>query len=66
MACFVEGRRIVKEYDKKMTESKDFSLASEANQKICDMAKEQTTKTLNAVVHESSMSMRNGYNRADN
>ncbi len=30
------------------------------------MAKEQTDKALTAVLHESSVTMKNGYNRADN
>ena len=38
----------------------------EANRKLCEMAKEQTTDTLNKVLLESSKSMKNGYNRADN
>ena len=65
-AVMTNGRRIVLEYDRKMAETGDFSLASEANEKLCAMAKEQTTDTLNKVLLESSAHMKNGYNRADN
>lgn len=65
-AVMSEARRIVAEYDKKMTESGDFSLVAEANQKLCDMAKKETTNTLNKVLMDASQHMKNGYNRADN
>ena len=65
-AVATEGRRIVIEYDKKMCETKDFSLAEEANQKLCNMAKKQTIDTLNKVLFEASKQMKNGYSRADN
>ena len=61
-----KGRQLIREYDRKMTESGDFSLIAEANQKLSDMAKEQTIKTLNTLLLESSKHMKNGYNRADN
>ena len=62
----VKGRLILREYDRKMIESGDFTLTREANGKLCDMAREQTTKALNQVLREASMHMKNGYNRADN
>ena len=65
-AVATEGRRIVIEYDKKMCETNDFSLAEEANQKLSDMAKKQTIDTLNKVLFEASKQMKNGYSRADN
>ena len=61
-----KGRRIIWEYDRKMIENNDFSLTEEANRKLCEMAKEQTTDTLNKLVLESSSHMKNGYNLADN
>ena len=61
-----EGRRIIREYDRKMIESGDFSLTEKANEELCAMAKEQTTATLGKVLHEASVTMKNGYNRADN
>lgn len=61
-----EGRRIMREYDRRMTASGDFSLAEEANSKLCAMAREQSAFTLNKVLREASVTMKNGYNRADN
>ena len=65
-AVFVKGRRLLLEYDRKMSESGDFSLAAEANEALCRMAKEQTIDTLNKVLADASQHMKNGYNRADN
>ncbi|MBQ6165044.1 MAG: C69 family dipeptidase [Clostridia bacterium] len=65
-AVLTEGRRIVLEYDKKMTGTGDFSLTAEANEKLCKMAREKTTDTLNKVLRISSESMKNGFNLADN
>ena len=65
-AVVTEGRRLVLEYDKKLAEAGDTSLCAEANEKLAAMAKEQTDKALTAVLHESSVTMKNGYNRADN
>jgi dipeptidase len=65
-AVAVEGRRIIREYDKKIAETGDASLAVKANEELAKMAKEQTTKTLNKVLHDASLHMKNGYNRADN
>ena len=61
-----EGRRLLREYDRKMTETGDFTLTQEANEALCRMAKERTTDTLNKVLLEVSTHMKNGYNRADN
>ncbi|MBQ7474275.1 MAG: C69 family dipeptidase [Oscillospiraceae bacterium] len=65
-AVMTRGRALVREYDRKMTESGDFSLALEANEKLCEMAREQSTAVLGKVLYESSLHMKNGYNRADN
>ena len=65
-AMFVKGRQIVKEYDEKILKSGDFGLMEEANEKLCEMAKTQTTQTLNRVLLTASEKMKNGYNRADN
>ena len=65
-ALAVKGRQLIREYDRKMAENGDYSLAEEANEKLCAMAKEQTTAALNAVLREASQRMKNGYNRADN
>ena len=65
-AVMTRGRRLLLEYDKKMTESGDFSLSREANEALAKMAKEESTKTLNKVLRAASETMKNGYNRADN
>ena len=65
-AMLTKGRQIVLEYDKKMAESGDYSLAAEANEALCRMAKEQTTQALNQVLHDACTHMKNGFNRADN
>ena len=64
-AVAVKGRQLIREYDKKMAETGDFSLCAEANEKLCEMAKEQTADTLTKVLHEASVSMKNGHNLAD-
>ena len=43
-AVITKGRRLVHEYDAKMRESGDYSLTAEANEKLCAMAKEESTK----------------------
>ena len=60
------GRQIVLEYDRKIAETGDLRLASEANGKLAEMAKEETTKALNGLVLTASERMKNGYNLADN
>ena len=61
-----KGRRIVKEYDAKIAETGDISLCEKANDELAEMAKAESTKTLNSVLLESQKTMKNGYNRADN
>ena len=65
-AVAVKGRQIIREYDRKMADTGDFSLCAEANEKLCKMAKERTDDALTKVLHESSCTMKNCYNRADN
>ncbi len=65
-AVMTKGRQLLREYDKKMLESGDFSLSAEANEKLAKMAKEQSVKTLNKVLRASAETMKNGYSRADN
>ena len=65
-AVAVRGRQLIKEYDAKMTQSGDFTLIKEANEKLCAMAKEETTKTLNRVLLQASQNMKNGYKLSDN
>ena len=60
------SHRILNEYDAKMRETGNFSLTTEANRKLCEMAKRETQDALNKITLEASKGMRNGYNRADN
>lgn len=66
MAVLSKGQKILNDYDELITKTKDYSKTKEANQKICDMAKEESIKTLNKVLYETSLHMKNGYNRSDN
>ena len=66
MAVFTRGRQLVREYDRKMTESGDFTLTREANEALAGMARQETQKALNALVLIASEKMKNGYDRADN
>jgi dipeptidase len=61
-----KGRQLIREYDEKMAASGDFSLTEQANEALAKMAREETDKTLTKVLHEASVTMKNGYNRADN
>ena len=67
-AVMTKGRQIILEYDRKIErqEGETQKLLEEANEKLCAMAKERTTDTLNKVLQESSVRMKNGYNLADN
>ena len=65
-AVAVRGRQLVREYDRRIGESGDASLAKEANDRLCAMAREETVKTLNKVLQTASEHMKNGYSRADN
>lgn len=65
-AVFTKGRRILIEYDRKMTESGDFMLTEKANEELCRMARELTLDILKKVLAEASIHMKNAYDRADN
>jgi len=65
-AVFTQGRRIIREYDGKIAETGDVSLAEKANAELCEMAREQTRDALNKVLYDASTHMKNGFNRADN
>ena len=64
-AVAIRGRQLVREYDRKITVSGDFSLAEEANRKLCEMCREETTATLNKVLQTASEQMKNGFSLAD-
>ena len=65
-AVAVRSRQIIREYDRKMTDTGDFSLTKEANEKLCAMCKEETISALNKVLLTASEHMKNGFNLADN
>ncbi len=60
------AHRILNEYDAKMQEIGNYALTTEANSKICEMARKETQDALNKIMLEASKGMKNGYNRADN
>ncbi|MBE6828427.1 MAG: C69 family dipeptidase [Ruminococcaceae bacterium] len=65
-AVVTGGRQIINEYDGKIIKNENAALLKEANKKLCEMAKKETMSTLTKVLHESSVTMKNGYNLADN
>ena len=64
-----KGHQILFEYDQLLQKEKDstkqMTLKHEANQKIADMLKKETSKTLNLVLNELSHSMKNAFARSD-
>ena len=64
-----KGHQILFEYDQLLQKEKDSTkqmiLKHEANQKIADMLKKETSKTLNLVLNELSHSMKNAFARSD-
>ncbi|MBP5270404.1 MAG: C69 family dipeptidase [Clostridia bacterium] len=65
-AVITGGRRIIAEYDRRMTESGDYSLTEKANAEICLMAKKETDSCLSKVLAEASQRMKNGFKMSDN
>lgn len=65
-AVNIRARQIIREYDKRMAESGDFSLTAEANRVICDMAREETVKALGRILDTSSIHMKNNSKLSDN
>lgn len=64
-----KGHQILFEYDQLLQKEKDSTkqmiLKHEANQKIADMLKKETSKTLSLVLNELSHSMKNAFARSD-
>ena len=60
-----DDNALVLEYDRKIQETDDFSLAEKANEELCKMAKEQTIDTLNKVLLTASERMKNGFSMED-
>ena len=61
----IRGRQIVLKYDRLMRESGDFTLAAQANDELCAMAKEESAQILNKVLRTASEQMKNGFSFAD-
>ncbi|MDO4499943.1 MAG: C69 family dipeptidase [Erysipelotrichaceae bacterium] len=61
-----KGHQLINEYDAKILETKDYSLKYEANNKLCEMAKEEADNALNKILMDASKNMTVGYSRADN
>ena len=57
---------ILKEYDEKVLKNKKYTLLEEANQKIADMCKAETSDVLDKVLKVASLEMKVNYSRADN
>ena len=66
MAVFTRGRQLVREYDRRMAETGDFSLTAEANEALAKMARRETTAALGNILQVASERMKDGYDRADN
>ena len=66
LAVATRGRQIIREYDAKIAKDGTAALAEEANRKLGEMAKEETTAALNKILLTASERMRNGFNLADN
>ena len=64
-AIFCKGRALLNEYDRKAAEGGEAVLM-EANEKLCEMAKEATDACLSKVLRAACERMRNGYKRSDN
>ena len=65
-AVMTKCRQILREYDRRMAETGDYSLTEEANEKICGAVRDLTRDTLNKITKETSGRMKNEYSLADN
>ena len=63
---FNKSREILNEYDKLFKEKKDLKLLEEANKKIIEFVKEETSKTLNSLLLNAGEKMKTRYHRGDN
>ena len=59
------GHRLLNEYDPRIMEEGGEALIGEANEKLCEMARKETTVCLNRVLLTASEHMKNGFNRSD-
>lgn len=61
-----EGHRLLNEYDKKMIETKDYSLTNNANKEVAKMLKEKSDNVIAILLENNSSLMKTHYNRSDN
>ena len=61
-----KARRLIHEYDRKMKETGDYSLTTEADRKICSMVRKEAEDTLGKILKTSSIDMKDGFNMKDN
>ena len=64
-AVAVQGRRLIQEYDRKIAESGDLSLAAKANEELSGMARKEAGEVLGKVLLTASQHMKDGFNMAD-
>ena len=64
-----KGHHLINIYDELLQKENDLDkqlqLKHQANQKIADMLKEETNKTISLVLNELSFSMKNKFERSD-
>lgn len=64
-----KGHHLINTYDELLQKENDLNkqlqLKHQANQEIADMLKEETNKTISLVLNESSLSMKNKFERSD-
>ena len=64
-----KGHHLINIYDELLQKENDLDkqlqLKHQANQKIADMLKEETNKTISLVLNELSLSMKNKFERSD-
>ncbi len=65
-AVAVRARSLVKEYDRIMETSGEYSRTKEANEKLAAMCREETVRALNRILLTASENMKNGFNLSDN
>jgi len=65
-AVATKGRRIIREYDRKIRESGDVSMAVKANEELVAMLRKETTETLTRLIGIASEQMKNGFHLEDN
>ena len=69
LAVQSQGHALINRFDKLFGQDLPYddgtALCEEANQAIADMVKEETAKTLAAVLHEASNHMKNAFSRSD-